>query len=69
MHENIEEAKNVKTRLNIQLLERQQQLKWLSDQRIAALNLSDPVKEKQHTDLLTTILLHDDKHVSSIMSC
>ena len=64
MIENMDLAKKKKTLLDHQLLERQKALKEVADRRIAALNMSDPAKEKQHNNLLTAVFLHDDKHVS-----
>lgn len=63
LSENLEIAKKKRSLWAQQLLDRQRQLKRLSDERIAALKLSDPAKKRQQNELLTAILLHDDKEV------
>lgn len=66
--ENLEIAKKRKTQLDQKVFERQQKLKQLADSRISSLRNVDAVKKKQHNDLLTTILLHDDRYVSVTVS-
>ena len=69
MIDNMEMAKKKKDLLHRELLERQRKLKEVADRRVEALRLSDATKKKQHNDLLTAILLHDDQDVSASIYC
>ena len=69
MIDNMEMAKKKKDLLHRELLERQRKLKEVADRRVEALRLSDATKKKQHNDLLTAILLHDDQDVSALIYC
>lgn len=57
----IEMAKRKKSRLDDQLVERQQQLKDLAAEKVLSLKSPDPTREQQ---VLTAILLHDNQDVS-----
>lgn len=61
----IEAAKRMKSRLDDQLVERQQQLKDLAAERVLSLKSPDPRRERQ---VLTAILLHDNQNVCQCLN-